>query len=70
VVLVLLVGYHSTADTINVFVIQYISHCQAVAEFSKDYKSRTVPARRDCIFIIALPWGHINALVEFVILKC
>ena len=28
------------------------------------------PARRDCIFIIALLWGHVNAPVEFVILKC
>jgi len=43
---------------------------QAVAKFCKDYKSHSVPARRDCIFIIALPWGHINTLVEFVILKC
>jgi len=32
-------------------------------------KSHTVPVSRDCIFIIALPWGHINAPVEFVILK-
>ena len=29
-------------------------------------------ARRDCIFIIALSWGHVyvNAPVEFVVLKC
>jgi len=33
-----------------------ISHCEAVAKFCKDYKSHEVPARRDCIFIIALPW--------------
>ena len=38
---------------------------QAVAKFCKDYKSHTVPARRDCIFIVALPWGHTNTPVEF-----
>ena len=47
----------------------HISCCQAVTKFCKDYKSHTVPARRDCIFIIALPWGHINAPLEFTILK-
>ena len=45
----------------------YISRCQAGAKFCKEYKSHTVPARRDCIFIIALPWGHINAPVQFVL---
>ena len=48
----------------------HISHCQAIAVFCKDSESHTVLARRDCIFIIALPWGRINAPVEFVILKC
>ena len=48
----------------------HISHCQAIAMFCKDYESHTEPARRDCIFIIAQPWGDINAPVEFVILKC
>ena len=32
----------------------HVSHCQPVAKFFKDYKCHTVPARRDCIFIIAL----------------
>ena len=43
-----------------------ITRCQAVAKFCKDYQPRTVPARRDYIFIIALPWGHANATVELV----
>jgi len=47
-----------------------ISCCQAVAKFSKCCKSHTVLARRDCIFIIALPWGHVKTPVEFVVLKC
>jgi len=38
----------------------YIAHCQVAAKFCKDYESHTVSARRDCIFIIALPWGHVN----------
>lgn len=38
----------------------YISRCQAGAKFCKEYKSHTVPARRDGIFIMALLWGHIN----------
>ena len=32
------------------------SHCQAVDSFCKGY---TVTARRDFVFIIALPWGHV-----------
>ena len=55
-------------ETTNVHCV-HISRCQVVAKFCKDYKSHTVPARRDCIFIIALPWGHINVPVEFVIFK-
>ena len=56
-------------ETTNVHCV-HISRCQAVAKFCKDYESHTVTAGRDCILIIALPWGHINAPVEFVILKC
>ena len=38
------------------------------AKFCKDYKSHTVPARRDCIFIVEMPWGHVNTPVtEFVV---
>ena len=33
-----------------------------VSEYERVYP---VPARRDCIFVIALPWGHVNAPVEF-----
>ena len=36
--------------------------CQAVAKLCKD----TVPAS---IFIIVLPWGDVNAPIEFVVLK-
>ena len=48
----------------------YALSCQAVAKFCRDYKSRTVSAGRDCSFVIALPWGHINIPVEFVTLQC
>jgi len=39
-------------------------------DFVKLIKSHRVPARRVCTFITALPWGHVIAPVEFVILKC
>ncbi len=35
----------------------YISRCQVVAKFCRDYKSHTVPARSDCIFFITHPEG-------------
>lgn len=45
----------------------YILCCQAVAKVL--YKSYTVPPRRHCIFVMSLPWGHVNTPVEFVVLK-
>jgi len=53
-------------ETTNMHCVHNISHCQVVAKFCRDY---TVPARRDCSLIIALPWGDINVPVEFVIFK-
>ena len=34
-----------------------------LAKFCKDHKSHTVPARRDCILIVALLWGCVNTPV-------
>jgi len=37
----------------------FITYILLLLNFYKRYKSHTVPARRDCIYIIALPWGHV-----------